>query len=292
MAIPDFQSLFAPTLQVLADGQEHTVHQIREQLVGDLQLSPDDLAEKLKSGQGVFVNRVAWALVHLKRAGAVVSTGKGSYRITAQGHDLMRRHADEPMAGVLKSLSGTTAGTLSDPTPDPVLTPEEQLDKIVQTIRTQLAEEILERVQQISPAAFERLVLKLLTAIGYGGTVEGAAVAVGKPGDGGIDGIIQQDKLGLDFVYVQAKRWQANVGRPDVMKFCGGLTAHHANKGVLLATSAFTSDAIEYAKRIPQKIVLVGGKQMADLMIEHNVGVVGKQHLSIKKIDPDYFETL
>lgn len=161
-------------------------------------------------------------------------------------------------------------------------------------LRDELAHNVLDAMKKISPKAFERVVVEVLVAMGYGGALGDAGQVVGKSGDGGIDGTIKQDKLGLDVVYVQAKRWQDSVGSPEVMGFCGGMAAHHGNKGVMITTAQFSKDAQEYVRKIPQKIVLIGGKQLAELMIDHNVGVapIPRKSYTLKRLDPDYFESL
>jgi restriction system protein len=260
------------------------------------------LAEKLKNGTGVFANRFAWAVSYLRKAELLGSTSKGIYRIEDRGLALLAQNLPEITVKTLHAYpeivrmykGGTTSETvaLHIKEPEPAMTPEEQLETSFQVLRDALADEVLEVVKGTSPSAFERIVVDLLVAMGYGGSLEDSGEVVGKSGDGGIDGTIKQDKLGLDIVYVQAKRWQDNVGSPEVMKFCGGLTAHHANKGVLLTTSSFSKDASEFVTKIPQKIVLIGGKRLAELMIEHDVGVAAKKRYTLKRIDQDYFENL
>ena len=284
MSVPSFQNLLRPVLSLLSDKADHSLRGIREGIAQQLQLGPEDLADTLKSGTGVFVNRISWALVHLKKANAVSSVQTGVYRITEKGLGLLAQNPGQLTLGSL--------GAYAEPGPEPQLTPEEQLEASFQTLQSELADELLAKVKSMSPSAFERLVVDLLHAIGYGATLEDAGTVTGQSGDGGIDGTIKQDKLGLDMVYLQAKRWQSSVGSPDVMQFCGGLTAHHAHKGVMLTTSQFTADAHAYVKKIPQKIVLIGGRQLAALMIDHNVGVSLKTRVSLKRLNEDYFEDL
>jgi restriction system protein len=174
---------------------------------------------------------------------------------------------------------------------DSVRTPEEELVNAYQLFRNALANEVLEAVRKSTPTFFEELVVHLLVAMGYGGSVADAGNAVGRSGDGGIDGTIKEDKLGLDVVYIQAKRWKESVGRPLVQAFAGSLEGVRARKGVFITTSTFTADAIDYVQRIEKKIVLVDGKRLADLMIEHNVGVTPTQTFTLKRLDSDYFET-
>lgn len=171
-------------------------------------------------------------------------------------------------------------------------TPEESLEISFQILRDALAQELLETIQSSAPSAFEQLVVDLLLAMGYGGSEADAGKVVGKSGDGGIDGIIKQDKLGLDVIYVQAKRWKDGVGSPEIMKFSGSLTKRHANRGVFITTSTFTKDALDFVEAMPQKIVLIDGRQLAALMIEHNVGVSPTRSHTMKRLDQDYFENL
>jgi restriction system protein len=195
--------------------------------------------------------------------------------------------------------SESEVGSESEPTTLQVVqtndgksTPEELLENSYQILQDALATELLETIKGGTPAAFEKIVVDLLVAMGYGGSVEDAGKVVGKSGDGGIDGIIKQDKLGLDFLYVQAKRWKDVVGSPEVMKFSGSLTKKHANRGVFITTSMFTKDALEYVEEMPQRIILIDGRRLASLMIEHNVGVAPAKTYTLKRLDQDYFENL
>jgi restriction system protein len=169
-------------------------------------------------------------------------------------------------------------------------TPEELLEYAHSNLNRELAHELLNTVKQVSPDFFERIVIDLLLQMGYGGSFRDAGKAIGKSGDGGIDGIIKEDKLGLDAIYIQAKRWEGTVGRPEIQKFVGALQGHRAKKGIFITTSNFSDEAIDYASRIDPKIVLLAGEQLAQLMIDHNVGVSKESTYEIKKIDSDYFE--
>lgn len=191
-----------------------------------------------------------------------------------------------------KGAASDAAAVASAPSPEVKETPEESLEHSYQALRDALATELLDTIKNGTPAAFEGIVVDLLVAMGYDGSVEDAGKVVGKSGDGGIDGIVKQDKLGLDFLYVQAKRWKDAVGSPEIMKFSGSLTKKHANRGVFITTSAFTKDALEYVEEIPQRIILIDGKQLASLMIEHNVGVAPAKTYTLKRMDQDYFENL
>jgi restriction system protein len=304
MPIPDFQTLMLPVLRLAGDGAERPIPEMRERIAQELNLTPDELAEKLKNGTGVFANRLAWAVSYLAKAELLKPTARGLYQITERGCALLDRGLPaitvktlHEFPEVVRMYKGRSASVPVDTAiqgqeSSPPLTPEEQLENSFQVVRDALAEDLLTAVKNSSPSAFERLVVDLLVGMGYGGSLEEPGQVVGRSGDGGIDGTVKQDKLGLDIVYVQAKRWHDNVGSPEVMKFCGGLTAHHANKGVLITTSSFSKDALEFVTKIPQKIVLIGGKRLAELMIEHAVGVSVKKTYTVKRLDQDYLENL
>lgn len=292
-----------PVLRIVEDGAEHTIPEMRQRLAEELKLTPDELATKLKNGTGLFANRLTWALIYLRKAELLTLAERGVYRITPRGLDLLKRNLPKITVKTLheypeivrmyptgRPLVGSDVAPTKEH--ETKLTPEEQLENSFQLLRDALADEVLEMVKAASPSAFERIVVDLLVAMGYGGSLEDPGQVVGKSGDGGIDGTIKQDKLGLDVVYVQAKRGQDRVGSPEVMKFCGGLTAHHANKGVLITTSQFSREALDFVTKVPQKIVLIGGEQLAELMVQHDVGVAATKSYTLKRIDQDYFENL
>jgi restriction system protein len=291
-----------PVPQIAGDGNEYALTEMRQHIAKEFKLTAEELAEKLKNGTDLFANRVAWAVSYLHKAGAVASTSRGVYRITKRGRALLEQKPQKITVKLLLQYPEVKQfirpGAGHEPTAPQgkqlpaALTPEEQFENSYQVLRDALADELLETLKSVSAAAFERIVVDLLVAMGYGGSLEDAAQVVGKAGDGGIDGTIKQDKLGFDVVYVQAKKWQDNVGSPEVMKFCGGLTARHASKGVMISTSQFSKDALDYVTKIPQKIILLGGKQLALLMIEHNVGVTPVKPYTLKRLDYDYFENL
>ena len=238
------------------------------------------------------MNRLAWAVVYLKRAEMLTSTARGIYRVTDRGKSLV---SQKPNSLTVKSLLAGYSSIAAQQQAALPSTPEEQFENSYAALRETLAHEVLDRVKQLSPSGFERLVVDLLIAMGYGGTLDDPGQVVGKSGDGGIDGTIRQDKLGLDMVYVQAKQWQNNVGRPDVQKFCGSIIANQTSKGVMIATSEFSKEAREYVRQIPQKIILLGGRQLAELMIDHEVGVEPaepKRSFTLRRLDEDYFEAV
>ncbi len=306
MAVPDYQSIMLPLLQFAAKkGNETSTSEAVEALAKGLGLNEDDLKEMLPSGiQSTFLNRVGWASTYMKKAGLLEATRRGFYQITDRGIDLLKKQPKTINVKLLKQypdflefqkLKGTRSGdkvTESKGTSDILTaTPSEALEAAYENLRDELADELLSRLKKISPAFFERVVVELLVKMGYGGSRTDAGKAIGRSGDGGIDGIIKEDKLGLDVVYIQAKRWDSNpVGRPDVMQFAGALQAQRANKGIFITTSRFTDDARSYVSQIGSKIVLIDGEQLTGLMIEHDVGVSTVSLYPVKKVDSDYFE--
>lgn len=299
MAIPDFQTLMRPLLEYLADGEEHENRDLLEAMARHFKLTPEELAEPLPSGrQPVFVNRVAWAKAHLKGAGAIQSPRRAVYVITERGMELLRSISGPIRMPDLKKYEeyrnfrdgrgGDEVAVQSKSAADD-MTPEEHIDFGYTQLRSQLASDILEQIRSCPPEFFERLVVELLLSMGYGGSREDAGRAVGTAGDGGIDGIIKEDRLGLDAIYIQAKRWEGNVGRPEIQKFAGALQGVRARKGIFITSSAFTADAVQYAERIDSRIVLIDGRHLAELMIDHGVGVSPVQTYEIQRIDSDYF---
>ncbi len=306
MAIPDFQSIFLPYLKLLADGKPHATNEMEEQLAQYFHLTDDERKELLPSGkQARFRNRIAWTSAHLKQARLIEPVSRGTYKITERGISVL---AENPAALNLHSLMrfpefqewrtkrNTGNETSTDAAQEQQVqdqssaqTPEEILEATHQTLRNLLAKDLLEQVRSSSPLFFEQVVIDLLVAMGYGGSRAEAASLTKQSGDEGIDGLIKEDRLGLDTIYVQAKRWEAAVGRPVVQAFAGSLEGARARKGVLLTTSRFSADAKSYVDKIEKKIVLIDGERLADLMIEHNVGVSEAQSYVVKKINTDYF---
>jgi len=291
-----------PVLRFAGDRKEHSVSEFRQRVAAEFNLSEQELAERLASdSQTVFANRIGWAVQYLKAAVTLESVKRGVYQISDRGLALLKGKPSEITVKTLRQFpefmefhekaSAPSAATTA-PASETKATPEESLEQSYQTLREALAIELLETIKNGTPAAFEKIVVDLLVAMGYGGSVEDAGKVVGKSGDGGIDGIIKQDKLGLDFLYVQAKRWKDVVGSPEVMKFSGSLTKKHANRGVFITTSFFSKDALEYIEEMPQRIILIDGRRLASLMIEHNVGVAPAKTYTLKRLDLDYFENL
>jgi restriction system protein len=307
MAVPDYQSLMLPLLQLAEERKEDiSTDDAVAALATRLKLSGDDLKEMLPSGvQRTFDNRVGWAATYMKKAGLLESTRRGFYRITSRGKELIATKPATINVKLLKQypeflefrqLKGTRSVakmTSQAELPDvAVATPSEALENAYENLRDELAGELLLRLKKTTPAFFERIVVELLVKMGYGGSRADAGKAIGKSGDGGIDGIIKEDKLGLDVVYIQAKRWDSNsVGRPDVMQFAGALQVQRASKGIFITTSRFTEEAKSYVSQIgSSKIVLIDGEQLAELMIDHDVGVSTVSLYPVKKLDTDYFE--
>lgn len=300
MAVPGFQSWFLPLLRMIADGADHTMADLSDHLASDLQLSADDRAELLKSGvQTVYQNRIGWARTYLKKASLLESPARGVVRITKRGQAVLASNPPKVDVRFLRQYPefaefhtykpGKDGGEQQLEPEAEDETPQDTLERVQSELHQQLAEEILERVKRAPPSFFERLVVDLLLRMGYGGSREDAGRTIGKSGDGGIDGVINEDRLGLDVVYIQAKRWENTVGRPVVQAFAGSLEGVRAQKGVLITTSAFSSDAHDYVRNIGKKIVLLDGSALATLMIDNNVGVSIEATYEVKKIDSDYF---
>lgn len=302
MAIPNFQSLLLPLLLIVSDGQEHNRAEAHDALAQRFNLTEQEKSELLPSGrQERFDNRVAWAKAYLKMAGLLESTSRGKFRITSRGMDVLKSKPPQIDVKFLMQFpefvaSRNNASRQSSPAQNDGTngdehnqTPEELLESSYQNLRRTLAKDLLDRVKQASPRFFEALVIDLLVAMGYGGSRKDAGEAVGQSGDGGIDGIIKEDKLGLDAIYIQAKRWDSTVGRPLIQAFAGSLEGQRARKGVFITTSQFSQDAKDYVNRIEKKIVLIDGEQLAQLMIDHGIGVAEIANYVVKRIDQDYF---
>lgn len=314
MPIPDYETAMLPLLRLAADGKEHRFRDAVEQLAVHFELTDVERAEMLPSGTApLFDNRVGWARTYLKQAGLLESPKRGLFKITDRGRvvlaseppridvslldqfeefrDFRTRRREGTNAGTSTPSAGATAVINSSAQDLPSdQTPEDLLASAYRRLRKDLEIELLEQVKSASPAFFERLVIDLLVSMGYGGSRQDAGRAIGKSGDGGIDGIIKEDKLGLDVLYVQAKRWEGTVGRPEIQKFAGALQGQRASKGVFITTSTYTRDAIEYVDVINSKIILIDGERLAGLMVDHNVGVSTIGMYELKRLDNDYFE--
>ena len=299
MAIPDFQSIMRPMLEHLADGEVHKNRETNEFLAKHFQLSEEELSEMLPSGYArLFDNRIGWAKTHLKGAGLIESPARAKYRITQRGLDALLQINQPINLAYLKQFdeykefqSGSKNDKRKEPeTSTDELTPLEHIEFGYQRVREELELELIEKVKAGSPAFFERVVVELLVAMGYGGSRKDAGQTLGKSGDGGIDGVIKEDRLGLDVIYLQAKRWEGTVGRPEIQKFAGALQGQRAKKGIFLTTSGFSAEAIQYASIIDSRIVLIDGETLAGLMIDAGIGVSKVATYDVKRLDSDYFE--
>ena len=300
MAIPDFQSIFMPLLKACADGQEHTKQELLPLLAKQFGLSEAELAIKLASGkQGMFDNRVGWAKSYLKQAGLLENLRRGVFRITPRGSQVLNEAPANLNVRYLKRFPEFVVFNAGKPKDESKLvesvavnaeTPDERIAGGYRQLREALAIELLDRIKSISPSRFEELVVELLLKMGYGGTQEDAGRVVGKSGDGGIDGIINEDRLGLDVIYIQAKRWDADVGRPEIQKFVGALAGNKASKGVFITSSGFSRGAVEYASQVNHRVVLIDGPMLAALMMDYDLGVSTKEVYTVKRLDTDYFE--
>ncbi|WP_338462479.1 restriction endonuclease [Synechococcus elongatus IITB7] len=300
MPLPDYQALMLPLLQLLADQQVHRTRAVIEALAESFQLTPAERQHLLPSGkQFTFDNRVGWARTYLKKAGLIDSPQRGFLQITAAGQEVLRHNPFKIDVGYLDRFEGFREfrGPSSTTTETPAIavptqtsnTPEENLDAVYQQLRSDLRVELLQTIKSCSPAFFERLVVELLVAMGYGGSRREAGQAIGRNNDEGIDGIIKEDRLGLDIIYIQAKRWEAVVGRPEIQKFAGALQGQRARKGIFITTSAFSKEATDYVRKIDSKIILIDGQTLAEYMIDNNVGVTVEATYELKRIDRDYF---
>ena len=301
MTIPDFQTVMLPLLQQTAVAGERRLSDLIGQLSGEFALTEDESDQLLPSGrQSVFANRVHWAATHLRKAGVLESAGKGVVRITPRGRDLLREGLPRIDMRVLQrypewqQFRSRQGGNGHDPAVlSPTIqvepeTPEESLIRNYQQLNEALRDELLVRIKSMPPAFFERLVVDLMLKLGYGGSLD-SGQSLGRSGDGGVDGIIKEDKLGLDVVYLQAKLWQGTVGRPEIQGFAGSLEGHRARKGVFITTSGFSQEAREYVGRIEKRIVLIDGPTLANLMIESGLGVATVATYELKRVDSDYF---
>jgi restriction system protein len=302
MPIPDFQALMLPIMKVAEDGAEHTARELRQRIGDDLGLTDAERKELLPSGaQPVLTNRIAWARAHLTMAGLLEKTGRGAFRITQRGKDAlaskpssinMRYLFQFPQYAEARSKAKTdmpVEPTTHAPAGE-VASPQEQIELAFRELNNSLTTELRAKLGSIDPFRFEQVVLDLLVKMGYGGSKKEAAQVTQRTADEGIDGLINEDRLGLEVIYIQAKRWKHKVGRPEIQNFVGAIAGKKAGKGIFITTSDFHDNAREYAASLHQKLVLIDGRRLAELMIEHNIGAAPEQPYIIKKIDSDYFE--
>ena len=301
MAIPDFQTIMLPLLTLSSDGEVYYIHDAVNQLADQFELTEEERTKLLPSGQQpIFYNRVGWARTYLKKAGLLEDPKRGYFQITGRGREVL---VDNPARIDMKFLRQFPEyiefrETIRETSEEEVqeedlegLTPEEALENAYQRIRRDLSEELLAYVLGSTPGFFEKLVVELLVKMGYGGSQRDAARAVGHSGDEGIDGIIDEDRLGLDAIYVQAKKWKksTSVGRPEIQKFVGALQGKRAKKGIFISTTSFSKEARDYAANIDTKVVLIDGARLTDLMIDYGVGVTSRTQYELKELDTDYF---
>ncbi len=295
--------MMLPLLKFHESEKEYSTKETIQYLAQHYKMTDEELAQLLPSRtQTIFNNRVHWAIAHLKMALLLENTKRGHYKITSKGLELLKTNPRIINLRLLKTIpeyfehtktfkkdkTDLTGSDESEPSEEN-LTPEESLEYAFQSINKSLAQDLLTKVKSMPASFFEKLVIDLLVKMGYGGSIKDAGKAIGKSGDEGIDGIIKEDKLGLDIIYVQAKRWEGVVGRPELQKFVGALAGQGAKKGIFITTSFFTKDAIEYAPKNETKIVLVDGDQLTKYMIDYDLGVSIVSNYQIKKIDLDYF---
>lgn len=305
MPVPGYQDFMLPLIRIASDGKDHTVHEAMDTLALQMKISAADRDALLPSGtQTRFYNRVTWALTYLSKSLLIVKSGRGRFKISARGLDILKTNPPcidnsfleqfpEYQAFKTKKrekLGDSDTVAASTVEKESEITPDEQLDAAYKELRGTLADELLQRVRACTPKFFEHLVVDMLVAMGYGGSRADAAQVVGKSGDGGIDGVIKEDRLGLDMVYVQAKRHENDIGPGAIREFVGSLGEHKATKGVFITSGAFSSGARDAATKAHSRIVLIDGEQLAEYMIDHGVGVTDYKTYTVKKLDSDYFE--
>ncbi len=297
MTVPKYHELIRPLLDLVADGRPRNLREASQELAERLDLTDEDLAETLPSGYPRYPNRVGWAKSDLNKTGLIESCGRGLFRISDKGRNelpelprqLDRKYFEARGMGTWKVVMTSDATvSVAEARPDETLTPEEQIDETLAEIQESLEQEVLTQLRSINPASFERFVVRLLAAMGYG-----VGEVTGRSGDGGIDGVIYEDRLKLDRIYLQAKRWaDAPVGGPDINGFLGALAKHGANRGVFVTTSRFTQDARRAVELPHLRLVLIDGEELARLAVEHNVGVSVKRRIELKRLDTDFFDDL
>jgi restriction system protein len=299
MTLPSYEEMMLPLLKFTGDGKEHSNEESVEYIKRFFNILEEDSKLYIRSGgQSVLVNRAAWAKTYLKQAGLIVSTQRAKFIITENGLNLLKENPPEITDKYLMKFPSfqefqkrhKNKKAETEVKENKNKTPLEILEDNYLMLRNNLADELLTNIANCSPAFFEDLVVKLLVGMGYGGSLSDAGQTVGKSGDGGIDGIIKEDKLGLDVVYIQAKRWEGTVGSKEIRNFVGALAGHKANKGVFITTSKYTSDALSFVQAITPKVILIDGEQLANLMIDYDIGVSIEKNFQIKRVDQDFFE--
>lgn len=305
MTVPTYDQLMLPLLKLAGAGLANNLPTAEKLLAKEFNLSEEDRALLLPSGQqSALRNRTGWASFYLMKAGLLIKPKRGHFEITPRGRDVLESPPPRidklflskfpEFIEFISGAAGTGDSSFVSPAqtkaPPNDVTPDEALQGAYQQLRTELASELLAKLLQVSPEFFEQIVVELLVAMGYGGSRRDAGERLGKSGDGGIDGIIKEDRLGLDVIYIQAKRWQGTVGRPEIQKFVGALHGQRAKKGVFMTTSTFSLEARDYVSNIDVKVALLDGMQIANLMIDAGVGVTPFATYVVKRLDSDYFE--
>lgn len=300
MSVPGFQKILLPILEYVKDGQPHRAADTHSHVQTQFGLTEEDLKDRLPNGRTRFMDRVLWAITYLRKSGLIESVSWGVFRITERGKKLL---AERPTTLSIKDLErypeyldfkGRSKSEGKPQESDPANaqgTPEEELQQISSAIRKRLEADLLDALKTSSPTFFEKAVVTLLVAMGYGGSIEDAGKTTKRTGDDGIDGVIKEDQLGLDVIHIQAKRWTTNtVGRPEIQNFAGSLEGQRGRKGVFITTSSFSSDAKEYVSRIEKKIILIDGAELARLCVDFGIGVSNHTTYILKKIDQDFFD--
>ena len=303
MSVPDYQTLMLPIMERAADGADHRIAILVQELSDAFKLSEADRDLRIASGQAVIYNRTHWAVTYLVKTRLLERSARGTIRITQRGRGVLAEKPERidvkllgrfPELAAFRAGAGESSGATPAIAAEPAVqqTPDEVLDATFTSLRHGVEGELLDHVLASPPDFFEQLVVDLLVAMGYGGSQAGAARRVGRTGDDGIDGVIDEDKLGLDAVYIQAKRWDPShpVRRPDVQAFAGSLEGQRAGKGVFITTSRFTDDAREYVQRISKRIVLIDGHRLTELMYDHGIGVRDQRSYQVRRVDAAYFE--
>jgi len=301
MSIPDFQEIMLPLLQYASDNKPHKIKEAIQYISDFYHLSEEEREIMLPSGSDVVIdNRVRWSRFHLKKAGVFFDPQRGQFQITKRGLELLNNNPSKINMKLLEQYeeykqirkpSSTDEEKQHESPIEQILqiTPEESIDYGVKQLLELLRDDINKQLKIISPKFFEKLVVELLVRMGYGGSLQEAGEVRGKSGDEGIDGVIKEDKLGLDAIYVQAKKWENVIGRPEIQKFAGALMGQKAKKGIFITTSYFSKEALDYIKNIESRIVLIDGPKLAELMIEYELGVNTIREVRIKRLDTDYF---
>lgn len=301
MAVPGFQDMFIHFLRCLEDGEARHMPKIRDYIADVMEISKADREEMIPSGQSTRVaNRVGWARTHLRKAGLIEQVERGHYRISESGKDVLASPPENLNLKYLDTIPShkkwfhapkkEKSTLVHSVETDDATPPNERIEEAYKELNDELASSLLEIMATMDAFAFEHVVIDVLFAMGYGGSRKEAAQVTKKSNDEGIDGVINEDRLGLDVIYVQAKRWQNTIGRKEIQSFVGALAGKQANKGVFITTSDFNANAKAYAESVSQKIILIDGKRLANLMVEYEIGVSTTRTISLKRLDSDYFE--